>query len=264
VVDSVGSTQAMPLPTPIYTYFWVAPHLLLIAVAVAMFFKSLQTEYPIFFSALIYEFLVFAILLITRLNAPSSYLKVDFFARAGSTAFHFGILQELFEVPLLHDAALRRASAQLLRWVTGSLIVVALFFIGLQYYNSGGHWLYPPYATLEALNIVQCFVLVLVFLWHGFLGVRMSDFSFGIAVGLALTAAVELFVEAWKDLVGPSPVCDYMQMGFYHCTVLIWLYCALAHRNELDKTGGGPGNDKLLGMASAATDMERMIRRWFL
>jgi hypothetical protein len=197
-----------------------------------MFRRSLHTEFPIFFSALIYEFLSFTVLFVIRLNVPSWYMKVDFFSRAGSTALHFGILQELFDAPLLHNAALRRTSARLLRWVTGSLIVMALLVIGLLYYNSIGHRLFPPYATLEALNIVQCFVLVLVFLWHRFLGLGMSDFAFGIAVGVGLTAALELLAEAWKDLAGPSHACDYLQMAAYHCTVLIWLYYALAHKSD--------------------------------
>jgi hypothetical protein len=237
----------MPLPPPIYTYLWAAPHLLLIPVAVVMFRKSLHREFPIFFSAVIYEFLTFAILFITRLNAPLWYMKVDFFTRAGSTAFHFGILQELFEAPLLHDAALRRTSARLLRWVTGLLVVLALLFIGLQYYNSQGHRLFPPFATLEAIGIAQFFVLILVFLWHRFLGLRMSDFAFGIAAGVGLTVALELLIEAWKDLVGPSRASDYLQMGVYHCTVLIWLYYALAHKNELPQSGDG--NGQMLKMA---------------
>lgn len=240
----------MPLPPPLYTYLWVAPHLLLVAVAVVMFRKSLHREFPIFFSAVIYEFLTFAILFITRLNAPLWYTKVDFYTRAGSTAFHFGILQELFEAPLLHNAALRRTSARILRWVTGSLIVLALVFIGLEYYNSQGHRLFPPFATLEAMGIAQCFVLVLVFLWHRFLGLRMSDFAFGIAAGVGLTAALELLIAAWKDLVGPSRAGDYLQMGIYHCTVLIWLYYALAYKNEPSGSGDGSGNGLMLKMAA--------------
>ena len=239
----------MPLPPPIYTYLWVAPHLLLVAVAVVMFCKSLHREFPIFFSALIYEFLTFAILFITRLKAPFWYTKIDFFTRAGSTAFHFGILQELFEAPLRYDAALRRTSARVLRWVTGALIVLALLFIGLQFYNSHGHRLFPPFATLEATGIVQFFVLVLVFLWHRFLGLRMSDFAFGIAAGVGLTAALELLITAWKDLVGPSRALDYLLMGIYHCTVLIWLYYAFAHKNEPSESGDWPGNGQMLKMA---------------
>lgn len=228
-----------------------------------MFRRSLHTEFPIFFSALVYEFLAFAILFVTIyvLDAPSWYMKVDFFSRAGSTAFHFGILQELFDAPLQHNAALRRTSAHVLRWVTGSLIVIAVLLIGLLYYNSLGHRLLPAYATLEALDIVQCFVLVLVVLWHRFLGIRMSNFAFGIAVGVGVTAALELLAEAWKDLVGPSRACDYLQMSAYLCTVLIWLYYAFVDKNEASQTGNRCDDGRLLNMGGAAADMERMVRK---
>ena len=257
-----SNTQAMNLQHPIYLYLWVAPHVLLIAVAIAMFRKGLLKEFPIFFSYLLFEFLQFSVLCAIYFHllkiSPGLYSKIDLCGRVGSTVLHFGILQELFESPVTHNASLRQTTARMLKWVTGSLVVLASAFIAFQYYNSLGHRLLPPYASLEALNIAQCLLLVLVFLWYRFLDLRMPTFVFGIALGLGLTASLDPLIEAWKDsaAMGSSLVPDFLQMAAYHCSVVLWLYFALAR----EKVTSQSGTSSLLEIREAAADMGRIVR----
>jgi len=256
----------MNLQHPIYLYLWVAPHVLLIAVAIVMYRRGLHREFPIFFSSLLYEFAQFCVYYpIYRrvLIVPAwLYLKLDTVGRAGSTAFHFGILQELFEWPVRHNGSLRQTSAYILKWVTAGLIVMTFAFIGFQYYRQS-HRLPQSYGTLEALNITQCFVLALVFLWHRFLGLRMSVHVFGVALGLGLMAGLEPLIQAWKDseLATNLRIPDYLQMGVYHCTVLIWL--AFAFARETVPRAGAPAQSEglpLLEVRERAADLGRIAR----
>ncbi len=255
----------------LFRYLFVAPHVLLIPVAIVMFRKGLHRQFPVFFSYLVYEFLQFCVyypIFSRQVILPTwLYLDLDVFFKAGSTAFHFGILQELFESPVKHSDSLRRTSTRILKWVTVALVVMALAFIGFQYYRQA-HLLPRSYASIEALNIAQCFLLVLVFLWHRFLGLKMSTFAFGIALGLGLTAFLEPFFSAWTDssFMQRPFIPQFLWMGTYHCSVLIWLYYAQASDRGAAQSGkgiprSGSGGGSLLDIRESAAEMERLVRR---
>jgi len=214
----------------LYRYLWIAPHVLLLAVAVVMFRKKLHKDFPIFFYYLLFEFLQFCVLFtMSSLNAPvRMYVKIDLFDRAGDIALRFGIFQELFGAPLAHNFPLRRKVGRILNAVTVVLVVLAALSIGALYSSIFGYRFPQAYTVVEALNAAQCGVLVLVFLWHRFLGLRMSSFAFGIAVGMGLVVGFEPLMQALKTLVAVphGRIANMVSMAAYHVAVLMWLYYA--------------------------------------
>jgi hypothetical protein len=90
----------------------------------------------------------------------------------------------------------------------------------------------PAYSIDQTLNILQSGLLVFVFLWYRYLGVKMQDFVMGIALGMGLVAGLEPLLHGLKDLRAIDPlIVDYMRMGAYHLSVLIWLYFASARES---------------------------------
>lgn len=251
----------MDLQHFIFRYLFVAPHVLLIPVAIVMFRKGLHRQFPVFFSYLAYELVQFCVFypIVTRLLILPMwlYLDLDWLFRAGDIVFHLGILQELFESPVKHNDSLRQTSARILKWVTGALVVMASAFIGFQYYTQS-HRLPRSYAEIEALNIATCFLLVFVFLWHRFLGLRMSTFAFGIALGLGLISSLDPLFQTWKDSIFMERafIPDFLQMGAFHCSVLVWLYYAFAREKVTSQSNAAP----LAEIRESAADMGRIIR----
>jgi len=215
-----------------WLYLWIAPHLLLIAIAAVMFRKGLHRQSPIFFCYLIFEIATSCLLftLYSLKVAVGFYLNVDMFCRAGSIALRFGVFRELFESPLSSDSPLRRTLGRALNWVTAVLIALACAFIGSLYYAMHLHSGTQSYAILQALNAAQCGLLVLLFLWHRFLGLRMRSFAFGILLGMGLAFGVDPLLVAIKDFLVPqqTTIADLLDMGIYHIAVLVWLYYAIA------------------------------------
>lgn len=261
-----AALKRMNLSRFIYFYLWLAPHLLLAPVAILMLRRRLHKEFPIFFCYLLFEFLQFCFLFTVHFLftthwvaiSASTYGKIDIFGRAGDIALHFGILQELFESPLAHNAPLRRTMGRILNGVTVFIVVLASLFIGSLYYSSSfGHRLVPAYVMIEALNTAQCGLLALVFLWHRFLGLKMSPLVFGIAVGIGLVWGLEPVIQSWKDSLaaGNSIIPDLVQMTVYHCAVLIWLYFASAR----EKTETNSNAVSLLHAREWAADLGRVI-----
>ena len=214
----------------IWLYFRTAPHALLLAVAVMMYRRQQHRDFPIFFSYLLFEFLQFGVLFtMYLLEAPAmAYVKVDIIGRAGSIALHFGILQELFEAPVAHSVPLRREVARILNFIMIALMLLAAVFIGALYRGSLDPWLIRAYVIIDPLNTAQCGLIVLVFLWHRFLGLRMLPLAFGIAVGIGLTTGLEPVFLALKNIAAADSyrAVDIAQMATYHIVAVLWFYYA--------------------------------------
>lgn len=250
-----------------YSYLWIAPHLLLVPLAVLMFRRGLHKAFPIFFSYLLFEFAAFWPLFAMYVLDYSFHIysfpswmvtTADLISRTGSIALHFGILQELFESPVTHSPELRRTSARILRWVSGVLIVMALLFVGSLYYGTIGHRLVPAYATLEGCNVAQCGLIVFLFLWYRYLGLKMAPFAFGIVLGTAVTACSEPLIHAWTDSLAfrRSVLPNDLGMGAFHLAVLIWLYYAYAEK-KIDLNAGTVPAPQLREWAAST---ERIVR----
>ena len=251
----------------VYRYLWATPHVLLIAVAVAMWFRRLHREFPVFFAYLLFEFFQFSLLFMMYLHllrvSGWIYTQFDLFCRLGSTALHFGILHELFESPVKHNSSLRQTTGRALNYVSGLLVVVASVLIFIQYSNSVGHTLLTQYATVEALNIAQCILLALVFVWHRFLNLHMSTMLFGIALGMGLIACIDPLAQAWKDSLDVgSRIPDYVQMITFNCAVFTWLGAAIAHKASSTVSESLPpvlSRDRILAARQSADELERVV-----
>ena len=215
----------------VWLYLWVAPHTLLAVIAVVMLRKGLHKRFPIFFAYLVFEFLQFCFFFAWHFRAPSPvlYMQADELGRAGSIAFRFGILQEIFEASLTPAVQLRRSMAPFLNWATGFFLVLSLLFVGVLDYKILGVWGLRTYFTIESLNAAQCGLIALIFLWYQFLGLKMPPFVFGITMGFGLITSTEPFLQALKASMASqfSRGLDFPQMGIYHACVLFWLYYAL-------------------------------------
>jgi hypothetical protein len=167
------------------------------------------------------------------LKVPHSmWLATDRSFRAGSTAFRFGIIQEMLGSPLANNIPLRRTMARMLNWVTGFLIVLSAVFVWSTYSSLPNYGLLKNYMPIEALNSAQCGLLVCVFLWHRFLGVRMLPFTFGIALGVGWVAVFEPFMLALvsaRNLIN----LDSLQMVPFNLAVLGWLYFATVRATDV-------------------------------
>ena len=224
--------KRMILQHYIWLYLWVAPHVLLAAVAIVMVRTRRHQDYPIFFSYLLFEIVQFCILFVmSRMESVpwSTYQQIDLFGRAGSIAFRFAIIQEMLEASVARSPSLRRTMAWILRCSAVVLAMLAVVFIGSVYSWSVRQMIFPAYAVNQTFNILQCGLLALVFVWHRFLGLKMRHFSVGIALGMAWVAGLEPLLDAMKNFRVAAPqFVDLLEMGAYHISVVLWLYFAQA------------------------------------
>ena len=202
--------------------------MLLIVIAVGMFRKGLQKDFPVFFTYLLFEILEFGVLFtMLEMKVPGpTQMSVDRLARGGDVALHFGIIQELFESPFANIVPMHWAMRRIFGVLTIVLILLSMVFIAPQYYRIPGYGVLKGYDGIESLNIAQCALLICVYMWHRFLGISMSFCVFGITQGLGLVACSEPLIYALKRAVSApnSAFVDLAQMAIFQGSVLLWIY----------------------------------------
>lgn len=249
----------MTLQHYIWLYLWIGPHLLLLLVAGFMYRRGQHKAFPVFFAYLSFQFLICWVLFaIYALKAPAIvYREAHLLTMAIEVAFHFGILQELLAPSVAGGARLHRRGARTLNWITAGVVFVAVFFITALFYSKFDHPMVHTYLIVDSLDAAQCALVVLVFLWYRFLGLRMSPLVFGIAVGMGLDTGMSPFITILKNSVSPASYrnVDILEMAIYHVTVLIWAYYAWV-REEVPAHSSAA----LPRLIEQAPELERIVR----
>lgn len=209
-------------------YLWIAPHVLLLGVLAGMVKNGRYRDFPFFFAYGAFEVFQFCVLFVMNyLDAVSLsvYTQTDLLCRTGSLALHFGIIKELFEAPLSPCPSLRRSVARPLHVASILFVGLASVFTALLYMGERMTAVISPYVLEQVIDTAQCGLLVVVFVWHRFLGVWMKDTAFGIALGLGLVTGLEPLLHALRYYLDPnSSVPNLVRAGAFHVSVLIWLY----------------------------------------
>jgi hypothetical protein len=218
-------------------YFWIAPHVLQLAVVNVMIGRKIYREFPMFFLYSCFEVVQFATLFImSRWDAitPAQFAGTYWIGMAVSTALRFGIIQEIFAHVFKNYAALEHLGRMLFRWATAVLLLVGV--IAAAYAPAESGRLYYSLVVIDrSVSIVQCGLLFFLFVFAGYFSISLRQYGFGIALGLGIFASVELVSAAVRTSVSTTigtDVLSFVTMGTYHCCVLIWLFYLLAPQTE--------------------------------
>jgi hypothetical protein len=219
----------MPFSRWVLYYLMIAPHALLLGILVAIVRRGTYKRFPVFLAYIATEIIQF-IVLFTMYASPSvtasQYAWGYALGLALSTAIRFGIIQELFAYLFRNYAASKYFGKPLFRWMTVGLLLGAL---GLTFYAGGDNFdrlLFTVHALDRAASILQCGLLLGLFLFSAYLGLSWRNHAFGIALGLGVFASIQLVAAAIRAQTGfaYSRSLDYLTMGTYHVCVLVWLF----------------------------------------
>jgi hypothetical protein len=232
----------------LFYYLWIAPHILLIAVAVLMIRRKVFKEFPAFLVYSIFEFVQFSVLF-ALIHLPSvsgqRYYDAYLVGVAVSAALRFGVIHEIFENVFRNYTALDQLRKVLFGWATVVLLLVAVATATFAP-GENSRLIAAIYAIGRAVSIVQAGLIFFLFLFTRYFALTWRNYVFGIALGLGIFASVDLATSAIKTQLGPNPVADVLNMvsmATYHCSVLIWLFYLLAPEHETRRINQLPSHD---------------------
>lgn len=219
-------------------YLWFAPHVLLVGVVLVMWRRRLTQSFRWFFAYVTVEVIQFPILLIP-LYLPSMngaiYFRMYYVCMAVSTFFRLGIIGEAVRQLFRDSAVLQRSGRQLFRWLAAGLLLAGLVLAAYSDGNTADRvWFLVNVLNRTAL-ILQTGLLVALFAITRYLGLSWRSQMLGICLGLGLYACVDLVGAAIRSQTGAAynVALNYLSMGAYHATTVIWLVYLLAPERAL-------------------------------
>ena len=212
-------------------YLWIAPQVLLIAVASLMVKRRLHREFPSFFTYAVFQIILNAVLFFLDHDASVTgyqYRWAEWIGEIFSIALRFAVIHEIVSVIFRSYPALKNLGIIAFR---GAMAILGLIAVAVAVHNPGvGYfpYLFAGMTLLDrAIAIVQCGILVFLFLFSSYFKLSWRSYVFGIATGLGIFSATQLATAAVKAYLGPYPkdyLGDFVVMGMYHCSVLLWLF----------------------------------------
>jgi hypothetical protein len=243
-------------------YLWIAPHLLLAVIAVLLWKRRLHVNFPVFVAYVWYEIAEFILLFTisgTGLHQQIWYFRVFLVTSAISAALRFGVIQEIFNNIFREQGKVDSLARVSLRWTTGFLLLGAVLFSLFASGQTSNSLLAGAAWVGRGIAIIQCGLVLFLFLFSRVIGVSLQGRVFGIALGFGILSSVEL--ANWTLHTGELSVplaraLNLLPTGGYHIAVLIWLGYLLAPARKIVQLRELPVTD----LRQWNTELERFLQ----
>lgn len=218
----------MVVPASISNIIWVVGGVgTLVALGVS-YRRGLIRKFPAFSSYLAFHIIetVTAFVILNRFGRASwAYFYQYWILQAIGFGLRFAVIYEIFYHLLKPYEGLRRASTLVFRWVGVVLLVIAIG-VAIAGPSNEPAWAVAGAVVAErSINVVQCGLLVLLFLFASYFALTWRNYVFGIALGFGVIAAVELLASALatQSALFASGVFNLLPRISYDLAVIIWV-----------------------------------------
>lgn len=217
---------------------WCAHPVLQAAVVVAIWRRKLYQQFPVFFTYLICQIVIFAAIFPFR-NHYEWFFWIYWIGAAVNAVLSFKIIHEIFLDVFRPYHTLKDLGTVVFKWAG---VVMLLVSVVVAFSNSSDHGpLMHAVTTLQrSVRLVQFGLVLFLLLFSGFLGVSRRQFSFGIALGFGCFAGVELVLLAMQSggLLHQATL-NRADMAFYNLIIVIWFGYAMV-RCDARKSAANP------------------------
>jgi hypothetical protein len=224
----------------LWHYLYAAPNVLLLLLAVIIYRRALHREFPVF--------LIFAVvqgvagLALYLMSVGYWYFKPplvsgEFYWGANlvhlliEVALKFALIGEIFSQLLKLFPALSKLGKSMVRIVGPALVLTATGVVALSRPSDFFRIVSISHGLDLADYVIQCGMLLCIFLFAAYFHLAWGRLASGIALGLGLAGSVQLGTWAiWSNVAvsfQQRTVLDFVNMGVYQLSVLIWFYYVL-------------------------------------
>ncbi len=227
----------------LWNYLWVAPNLLLLVLAVLIWKRGLWRQFP--------AFLAFAILSATGQLAvffadilpsvtPENFWRIDWASLLVESFLKFVLIGEIFSHVFSPYRSISKLGRILVSGLGGALVLVAVLAAAYGRGDSGFRLIAGAHFLEQAAFIIEVGLVVFLFLFAAYFRLAWDRLSFGVLLGLGISACEHL--ATWAVMTNATPsvhqrtLLDLLNMGTYHICVLIWFYYLLVPREVAVKS----------------------------
>jgi hypothetical protein len=209
-----------------YYALWFAHPGLQAALVAVMLWRKLHRTFPVFFSYVVFQLLVFGLLFPLR---SDRFYTVFYYVYWGTTAVSvivgFRVIHEVFLDVFRPYHTLRDLGSVLFKWA-GLVMLMVAGVVAASTASGTEDPLPTGIMTLQrSVRVVQCGLILFLLVFSRYLGTNWRQKSFGIALGFGGFASIELSLVALNAAtsnVFNQVLSSFINMTAYNVTILIW------------------------------------------
>jgi hypothetical protein len=218
----------------LWHYLWLAPQALQLALAAILYRRGSYRQYPIFFSYLIFEaveqFVLYGLDVVPSVSEDTWWLAFSV-GLVAEGCIRLALAGELLSHLTRNRVAIARTAGRLMS-VMGACLVLAATLAAAYTPIDSHHFAlgYRAHLLQQTLYLIECGLIVFLFVFASFCHSTWSRAAFGIALGRGISSSVHLATWAMMangGLSGSRYLLDFLNMATYHVCVLIWMYYLL-------------------------------------
>jgi hypothetical protein len=231
IVPVTAMLQAHSL---LWHYLWAAPNLFLLVFAGLLWRRGFQKQFPIFlifaFATALEQLTLYVADILPSVD-PTTWWQMFWAGLLMEALLKFALIGEIFGLVFGLYSSVAKLGKLL---ISGAGVVLVLLAAAVAAYTPKDniHWIVAGAHVLEqTIYIVECGLILFLFALVAYFKLTFSRSSFGIALGLGISACVHLATWAlmangnFSDQYRISLV--FLNMTTYHVCVLIWFYYIL-------------------------------------
>lgn len=219
--------------TLLWYYLWVGPNLILLILAFFLWGRRLHRDYPFFFAFAIVSALdqlaLFAADIIPSVT-PQTWWRIFWGGLMAEGLLKVGLIGEIFAHVFDTYRAVAKLGKFMIRGAGVFLVLAAALAAAYAPQDSRFGIVSGAHLLEQTTYLIESGLLLSIFLFSAYFRLIATRRTFGIALGLAISACVHLAtwaVMANGGLKEKRELLDFLNMATFHVCVLIWSYYLL-------------------------------------
>jgi hypothetical protein len=180
-----------------------APALIQVIIIVAMFRNGSRKRFPMFWTYTLYQIALTIALMVFYQLGDMEYFFAYWSGAAVSAFLGFAVIYECFSQALQPYETLRDLGRLLFRWAAIVMGIVGFVFV-LSTPAGTEHTLFVHNILIieRAVRIIQCGMLLLLYLFSHHVGITWRNQLFGVVLGFGVYASANLLMYALRSRFG--------------------------------------------------------------
>lgn len=224
----------------LWHYLWVGPNVILLSLAVFLWHRKVNKQFPVFFAFAILgsleQLIVYAADVIPSVSGDT-FWRILWAGLLLEALIKFALVGEIFSHVFGAYPSVARLGKLAMRGVGIILVVVAALAAAYAPIDNPNFTIIPHVHILEqTIYMIECGLLLFIFAFAAYFRLQWNNRDFGIALGLGISACVHLAtwaIMANGGMAESRHLLDFLNMATYHASVLIWIYYLIVPQNTV-------------------------------
>lgn len=219
----VVAFNATTMPATVKFVLWLSPTVIESAIVMAMLYRKLWRDLPVFLSYLIFEIGRTLFLFAERKN-PGMYFYGYWVTEALGCLAALWVIKELFDNAFSRHFGLRKLGNVLFQWSILMLLVSAVLIAWLAPGTEMNKLMAGIFVLKRTVTFVEFGLLGFLFLFAFAFGLAWQHYATGVALGFAIYGAVEAVAIMMRLRYGhmTQDAFNFIMMAVNNCCVLVW------------------------------------------